>query len=115
LRVLEHRPVFSRFLSYCIVPAHDNTEREDDHTFNGHNCRVEGHHSALAGGEGFAEGEDKWDEITRDKEKRWDEVLVIWYTADWEREVVWCGEFFRKAHGAKDGSEVNLDVLQGYP
>ena len=64
-------------LSYCVVPAHDNTEREDDHTFNGQKCRVDVHHGALAGREGFADGEEKWDEIARDKEKRRDEVVVI--------------------------------------
>ena len=112
MRILEHRPVFPRFLSYCVIPAHDNTEREDDYTFKGYKCRVDGHESALAGCEGFADGEDTWGEIARDKKKGWDEVVVIWYAADGEWEVVWCGEVFRKAHGAKDGSEVNLDVLQ---
>ena len=113
--ILEHPPVFPQFLPYCVIPAHDNTEREDGHTFNGHKCRVDGHQGALARREGFADGEDKRGEIARDKEKGWDEVVVIWYAADGEREVVWCGEVLRKAHGARDGSEVNLDVLQWYP
>lgn len=36
---------------------------------------------------------------------------MIWYAADGEREIVWCWEVFREAHGSKDGSKVTLDVL----
>ena len=52
-------------------------EREDDHTFNGHKCRVDSYYGALSRREGFADGEDRWNEIAPDKEKGWDEVIVI--------------------------------------
>ncbi len=60
---------------------------------------------------GFADDEDKWSEIGRDKEKEWDEVVVIWYAADGQREVVWCWKVFRKPDGTKDRWEANLEVL----